>query len=645
MGTALGTTQEELAGADAMYNQFGELPPVMPEADERLFESYIRSYIADTRDWCNQVYERALEDISNDPEIARREHYLRLLWGKQWKESRASYKPSPVVNRFSKWFWESLANLSDIKLNFAVTTTNRDFRQTAKNLEIMSQASYRAQRGLMALLFKMMHARLAMGFTKVTWNKNADDVTYTPDGAETVLPILGSALDLQASSGVVYTKWYPTSWFYEHYSIPGGYVTPETPPSSMSQSLRSPAHLSYDPLRSPSGDGIAQTGAKNPFAVAPYQEFWFNDPSINLTGKIRTMGQGNWSYRVAPFGRLYPFKRLIATVGMANRKPLYDNTNPHWHARFPFSPLRLGPTPWTWSGMSAFRDLESLQTDMNLVLADALYVLRQIANPTMITRDGSMPEQDWLTYFPGKPLSKLILQDKTHSISEQLQFIRPDASAIQAALPLFDVFKRAFDEIAGSIDITKIANKKQMPGEGTIDAARELQQARYRIEGIFVEDSVRQEGALAMADCAQFYTRARTIEVLGPDNVVKEYFDYDPLTMVPDQAKHMNPHLAPESSGIDNDPFRRGNAFVRQFMFDVGTGSSVPSQRRATAQLAEAMRGARDLDHEHYIQMLQGAGFDLPDSASIMENLKKEEGVFPVPQPHHGRPKKVSPRE
>ena len=586
--------------------------------------------------WCDEMYQTSVSRIAEDPEIKRTRDYINLIMGDQWPRDRPAYRPRPVLNYISKHFWDNLAAISDVHLDIDVRTENRKYKQLAENLTIALQAGYRAQRGNLSVIATAQHASLSMGYTKVAWSSERNDVVYIPCGPDRVIPILGDPGNLQDSAGVVYSAWKPLTWFRTHFDRGFAVTADESNHeafgrdrpywiedytySAFSPGLKEYLYRSYQQAQ---GGESALKINRDP--VSLYNEFWLHDPQINTSKEVLKLGWGNWAYRVHPGQRIYPFGRLVCTAGSGNRMVLWDGPNPHWHGKFPFAVLRPSPVPWLWSSISDLRDLAPVQAAINNVVADGLGILKLAVNKVLVTKEGSMAEETWNTYFPGMPGAKIKLVNRMEAIDQQIKWFGPGAGEVSAILPFWQGLRSAFGELGGDID-DRLAGKEQVPSSESIQKFQDSQQARSRVKGHFVEAYFDDLGTFAACDTAQFYTSDKVLSVLGPDGITWDYQDFDPGNMVPYDPKELDPH-------------RRGTEFVKKFKAMVGAGSSLPQQRRETAKIGLFLAKMGKMDLENLINLLQHAGYRLPDAKKIMTNLVQEAQLAGAVAPQAGQKK------
>jgi hypothetical protein len=624
----------ELDQAEKFANRSGALPPPLLryKSDEPFYPKY---YLDSASRWADTVYEESVNQLSYDEETAQATRYIQLIMGKQWPAERPNYKSRPVINKISKFFWELVAYLTDLRLNIDVSTENDEYKKLTELFKKTVQWNYRNERGTMATIFAIMHASLGSGYIKVYPNNVKNDICYLPCGPDSVTPIMANPIDLQLSAGIIHQAWMPLTWFQEKFPNSGhsvqaemsyegesmgerpGYV-PEYTWNAIAPGLRKFLYSVSQPETR--GGGGWGTG-KMP--VALYTEFWFRDPQINTSRQDIKIGSGNWSYTVLPGERIYPWGRLLCTAQKTRRKPLYDGPNFHWHGQFPFALLRLQPVPWMWSGISEFRDLWPINSSLNQVVADGLDLQKQCLNPTFAVKDGAIDEATWAKYFPGMPGQKIRMLLRNETIDQQMKWIYPDMGILNSVPQMYQLLKGAFDEQSGIIDIGKLSSKKQVPSESTVESIRESQQGKFRVKGLFLEQFIEDVGRLALSDIIQFYTRKRVIQMFGSKGLEWEHLDYDPDTIVP--------YIQNQKGSVD--PYFRGRDFVKQFILSVAAGSGMPAQRRANAEIAMALRRGRDIDRKSLIHALQEAGYNLPPAEVIDLRLREE---FSPPPPKKG---------
>lgn len=600
-------------------------------------------YVRKTQRWVGTIIETAKAEMSVDPEIRNNQRYTELIMGRHWTGSAPSWKPRPVVNKIAKHFWDNLANTADFRFSMEVATTNRsgDYRKIADNLTTLTQANFKSQHGMTAMMFCTMFASLGIGYMKITRDRERADVTYSPLGPDACLPILGNILDFQKSGGVMHRMMKPMSWFQQYHRKVAHLVKPQRPPAEFQGGI-DPLALgsgTYAPWARKGDFGVSSlmNSAADQFGMrsfateegCPYIEIHFRDPQINLTNQPITMGKGNHVYVVPPRGPLYPWGRRISVAGELDPIILDDGPNMHWHGLYPFVPLRLRPVPWMWSGISDLRDLVAINNPMNRLLGDGVSLIEQAAKPTVVTREGSMSAQEWNDYYPGQPGARLKLLNRMSPVTDQIHFVNPPIGALGAVATFWEILNRAFMEQSGQGSGSKMASKKQVPGADAVQAIQEAEQGIYRVKGIFTETFFEDMGRLAMSDCAQFYDPERDVAYLGDDEETVKYLSEVPGNTLPTNSKGS----AVLPLEVQQGGMEAGHKFVSQFNAMMTAGSSLPAKRREKANLAIALSAQGKLSLETLYKMLNAIGAGLPDAKEELRRIVAEHQMLPQAPP------------
>jgi len=625
--------------AEKMEREYSLVPFIgRTDGDQTVFGTRDPSnYVRKTKRCVSTVIETAKAEMSTDPEIKNYQRYVDLVMGKHWTGSAPSWRPRPVVNKLAKHFWDNLANTADFRFSMEVATTSRNdmYREIAQNMTTLTQANFKAQHGMAAMMFVAMFASMGIGAVKVTRDRDSKGITYTPLGPDAFMPILGNVFDFQKSGGCLHRMMRPMSWFERFHPKVAHLVQPQRPPAEFQGGI-DPLALgsgSYAPWARKGDFGISalMNSASDQFGIrsfateegCPYLEIHFRDPQINLTGAPLIMGRGNHRYTVPPKGPIYPWGRRISVAGESDPVILDDGPNMHWHGYYPFAVLRLRPVPWMWSGISDLRDLVAINNPMNRLLGDAVSLVDQAAKPTVVTREGSLSAQEWADYYPGQSGAKLKLLNRMSSVTDQIHFVNPPIGALGAVATFWEILNRAFTEQSGVGSGMRMASKKQVPGAEAVQAIQESEQGIYRVKGIFTEIFFEDMGRLTMSDVAQFYDPDQIVGYLGDDEETLEYMSKDPEFVVPKNVK---------DGGME-----AGNKFVSQFNAMMTAGSSLPARRREQANLALMLSAQGKLSGETLFKRLNAIGAGLPSYESEMERIKKEHAILPPAAPAKGK--------
>jgi hypothetical protein len=264
------------------------------------------------------------------------------------------------------------------------------------------------------------------------------------------------------------------------------------------------------------------------------QEFWIDDPSINeskhdvlVRHPYLSLQQHNYWYWVKPGQRLYPRKRLLVFGG---RKLLYDGPSPFWHGQYPFSTLRLNPVPWSFWGLSKYRDLYPINRALNDIGAGVLDMVKLALNPIAVTKMNSMTQGAWKEFYPDMPRGKVMLMP--NALMTDLKYMDPP-NIPQWVLLFHNYLTAEFDRLSGSVDVNAMAKKKQMPGGDTIEAMKEAMNSITRLEGRYIEDFLEQSGSQAVSNFFQYFDLNRRVMLMGDKGMTWEDLNAAGPNMIP----------------------------------------------------------------------------------------------------------------
>jgi hypothetical protein len=393
------------------------------------------------------------------------------------------------------------------------------------------------------------HAMLSVGYWKI--NASLGRLNAIALGMDAVMPI-NCASDLQESSAIRYTVFKPIQYFIEKW----GRAVAEKVMRSGSEQYK-PNESNYHPnmmmseyswsrlspsMRHMMKDRAPQYGMSrdtDTFPVAELEEIWFEDGQTNeslhdvlVKDPRYDVNQHNYWYTVKRGERLYPRKRLLVFGG---REDLYDTTSPYWSTAYPFVKFVLDPIVWGPGGLSKYRTLMPLNQGMNEISAGVFDTIKKAINQAYLAKRGSVNEADWNRFFPEIPGQKLLM-NATAQIGDVKPLDPPNLPAyvFEYAKYLLSIF----DRHAGSMDVQAISRKKQVPGGDTMEQIRDAQGGPIRLEGRYIEVSLRNAGEIAVSHILQYFPRKQRYYILGNDGVTWDDYVWDPANMVPaDQAR------------------------------------------------------------------------------------------------------------
>lgn len=315
------------------------------------------------------------------------------------------------------------------------------------------------------------------------------------------------------------------------------------------------------------------------FPKAEIQEFWRNDGSINESRERVWMGpQGApWGYWVDPGKKLYPRGRVFIR---SNGIIMYDQPNPYFHRKKPFSVLALYGVPWQQYAMSVVSPWMKQQDILNQIMAGLLQTVKKAVNPALMAAKSAINPAAMKAIDSSKPGLKITYsQNAPHAPQWQTPPVIP-AYVLQTYGQILTSMKQS----SGAAAMSQALSKNQIPAGDSLEKISFAKNTPIRVMGRSQEWFLDDIGQMWVSNFLQFYDAPRRLELLGPSGLAKPDMDSKPNTLIPD--------------GIDSE------AFVRRYHFKTEKGSLLNVQRQEKIPVAFALRKGRDLSRKKLFEIL-----------------------------------------
>ena len=279
------------------------------------------------------------------------------------------------------------------------------------------------------------------------------------------------------------------------------------------------------------------------------------DLRVNTTGKEMLMGTAGttWFYKVPTLGqpifggmrngqpyyrpamvedcRIYPNLRLIITSSGLD-KVMYDGTSFDWDSKMPIIQYTVDDWAWDAGGRSLVGDVASIETTIRKHERKVDQVLTARLNPPMgydlDTNGGSkiehfdiFEEDVRLGLAGGEPKKSFqsLLPEEVRVDGENWSLLKYLGEKEQAQL--------------GLNDVGNLQNMKMNIANDTADKMLESIGSLAKGIAMRIEKANKRVGERMKYLIPQWFDATRLIEYVGPDNIAKEMFDYNPDDMVP----------------------------------------------------------------------------------------------------------------
>lgn len=516
------------------------------------------------------------------PEIEQVSKYVQCLLNIGWHSpKKPKFKSRLSDNRLNNSRKNDLALLTDSRPTINVSSQIKAFAEQAQIAQDVIQYEWTNRDMDMELIRAVDIAKLnGTSF----WKHSAawpGMMTVKACGPDQVLPI-HPGFGIQESSAVLYRVHQTTNYLVKKFPWVGPQIIKETPFNDGSydagkSSFNRPNHipqttwerLSPQMQRAAGVDtASSEMGDRGMMSALEKQEYWVDDPSVNespypvlIRNPYLSLKAHNYWYWVQPGQLLYPRKRLLVFAG---RTLAYDGPSPFWHGKYPFSCLRLDPTPWSFWGMSKYRDLLPLNEAMNEIAAGIMDQVKVILNPTIVSSMGKVAQATWNAFYPGMPMAKLLLLGNTNPNTDVRYLEQPEIPAW--ILQFHQYLSQEFDRLSGAIDITNLGKKKQVPGADTVEQMRDSLNTTTRLEGRYIEKFLQDGGELGVSDMFQYYENKVLLRILGARGLTMESFN------------NLGPNLIPEGMPKEDH--------WRHFAMKIEAGSLLSNQKDRNKQMS-----------------------------------------------------------
>ena len=335
---------------------------------------------------------------------------------------------------------------------------------------------------------------------------------------------------------------------------------------------------------------------------------FIRDMRINNLGFELLMGDPgtSWSYKVPSVGqdifggmrngqpymrpampedcRVYPNLRLIISSNGLDR-PMYDGPAFDWDPNIPLIQYTVDDVPWEPGGRSLVGDVSPIQTTIRKYERLIDQVTSAKKNPPLGYKaddNGGPKIEHWDMFEPDVRLG-LFGSDEP---KKTLQSLLPDDVTVQSID--FEWLKHLREAMLAQLGLNDIGNLANLKiNMNSDDANKQIETIGPIGKGIAmrIEKANKRVGERIKYLIPQWFDTRRLIEYVGPDNIAREMFDYNPDDMVP---SHLPDELingvAPDAQSR-YDRLTRGKWLVKQLRL-----ISVPSMLLKVTALQEQLK-------------------------------------------------------
>jgi hypothetical protein len=582
--------------ADNDYRSW-QVPPAAATEDDRL--GWVNEACEEGMAWCR--VQRGYPDWKRS---------LNILSGREdMTDTATTYRSRVSTNRLKRNVREVTSTLSKLRPLWGYYSDNKAYSDNAELFNKVIRFWYLTQ-GVDRFVHQGLDyaAATGTGWLRPVYRRRLGgyprkgDITILTYGAPCVLPVqLPASGDWQEAYAVTIMDEMPI--YMAHGMFPQ-YQHRLRPTSSrywyMNDGVRQAANTNFGGIAT----GLARAfgkikrtpqdvGATSDLFI-PIRYTYVNDLSINMAPSKDAksaveipMGEfgSSWAYRVPYYGqkipagrdiisgspiwreaneedaRLYPYRRLIIS---SETVIMYDGPAFDWHGMFPCVKFQLDPWPWEPLGFSATHDGYELQNAINEIARGNMDKTRSQLNMALVYDINATDQKQAENFDPMQPRARIgVDMMGVEGGMPFLPAVPPEVLKVEPeSLALWDKFETTMDAQMAINDVVTLAKLRAV---GTMDDIEKIMEANGPIlEDMSrgMEPPMRELGTMIKYDIMQYYTTARVMNIVGPDGMTLDTFDYDPASLVPS-------HLAGEDPQKESyhTPAQRARTFADNLEF------------------------------------------------------------------------------
>jgi hypothetical protein len=386
------------------------------------------------------------------------------------------------------------------------------------------------------------------------WGPGKGEVELTALGVDQVLPlgISPDNWDLQKAYGVVIRRQVPVVDVIRRYPTSAGDIAPDGESVSWwrkvfgnSRTVSATPHNTFG--RDRGFRDVDPTGR----AVVTVYDIYLQDAAVNNSSQEMIMGvQGSpWEYKVPFYGqdlptgiagttrkadyhdaRVYPYRRHIVCT---NRAVLYDGPSKYWHGQVPLVKFTLDDWPFEYCGVPITKEPAKLQAAVTSLLR-ALDDSENAKLRPPIGYDRNRVDDQLARSFDPRMGGQIIGMDDV-TMGEMFKVLLDPTyfQMGQNTLETIQWMRQSAKELIGLPDLQNLQAASQIPSGDTIEKMGELAGPLATDMSRNMEAALRSLAEQYKAMVFEFYSARRRFNLLGPDGLTREDYDYDPANLVP----------------------------------------------------------------------------------------------------------------
>jgi hypothetical protein len=255
------------------------------------------------------------------------------------------------------------------------------------------------------------------------------------------------------------------------------------------------------------------------------------------TGKVLQGGVQEFKTAQRADCLIYPNRRLVIATDTCIVNPAPEHQSSYrWDGRVPAVQFRADDWAWNWLGFPITRygqSLEKLAIELFRGIGDQMNLS---LNPSAFFDRNSTATSLLQTANPRIPGLRTGLDMQLNPAASQwspmmpYQWYQTNPIIVEMAAKILPAILK---EQMGVADVTALARARQTPAGDSTEKLLEAMGPLVKDQSRNMEQGIRELGEMWKSDWFQFATAKRRMQMLGPEGVTEEDFDFEPGTLLP----------------------------------------------------------------------------------------------------------------
>ncbi len=550
--------------------------------------------------WSDECVEQGMAWLKSQRGYGDFRAALDTISGKDVVLTTASYRSQINPNRLKRNIREIISVMSQLRPFWGYHSDNKAYKSQAEMMNQVARAWYLEHHGNAAVKECLQWAAVTCRgwmhpiYKRGMYGTGHGDIEIETYGSESILPVqLPSDGNWQEAYSVTILKEMPIA--KAHGMFP------------MKQNVIKPMSARYwyanDTVRKGTQLNLMQRmfgkmGGRRPEAetlaehLVPLRYQWIIDLTINKTDHEIPMGEpgSSWAYTVPYLGqmlpvgvdpksgtmhyrradendaRLYPRRRLLISTPDAL---LYDGPAFDWHGMFPGVSFTVDAWPWEPLGFSLVHDGYMLNEAIKEITRGNMDKIRSSNDMALAYDQNAVPMKEARAFDPMQPRARIGYDGSALDGPPFKPVVPPEVLAIMPeSITMLEYIEKSMDAQFAIKDAMALAKARMMGSMDDVEKMMEMAGPVIADMSRSMEPPMSNLGKMVQYLVLQYYTTPRVMQIVGPDGVSPEVFDYDPSSIVPS-------HLAGENSSLVSNysKMERAKTFADNLRFLVVPGS------------------------------------------------------------------------